>query len=127
MVNVRAIANRATQGVNPNITATLRAYTGRTTTPSGKQVPGYAPAAPVVLQAQAMTKKDIEHTSGLNISRVDRVVYADVQLTGVDRARSEGGDLLVFEGKTWLVTAVLEDWTSTAGWCKVALTQQVDT
>jgi hypothetical protein len=124
MVNLRSIANRATSTINPNITATLRACTGYGTDDAGRQTPAYAPPAPVTLQAQALTKRDIEHLAGLNLSNAERAVYCNTQLSGVDRTINSGGDLLTFEGADWLVTQVLEDWSPTAGWCKVALTRQ---
>jgi hypothetical protein len=125
-VNLRAIANAATRGVNPNIAATVQRSTGYTTAPNGKQVPSYAAAAPIVLQAQALSKKEVEHLDSLNISGATTTVYANQHLTAVDRVTNSGGDMLTFGGFAWLVVAVLEDWTMTAGWCKVAVTRQKD-
>jgi hypothetical protein len=124
-MNLRALANRATRTVNPNVTAQLRASTGYATAASGKQEPTYADAAPVVLQAQALTKRDLDHLAGLNISDAVRPVYANRPLTGVDRAKGSGGDLIDMVDGTFLVTAVLEDWSATSGWCKAALTRQL--
>lgn len=128
MVNLRAAANAATSTINPNLAAVARICTGYApgNHASGyKQVPAYAADAPVAVQVQALTKKEIEHLDALNISTAERAVYASLQLTGVDRTTKTGGDLLLFEGATWLVLAVLEGWT-TAGWCKVAVQRQMD-
>ncbi len=132
-MNVRAIANRATRGINPNIAATVRVCTGYTTAANGKQVPAYVPPVPVTIQAQALAKKEVEHLDSMNLSNATRAIYADTQLTGVDRITRSGGDIVSFADPTgpfagivydWLVIAVLEDW-STAGWCKVALAEQM--
>lgn len=123
MVNLRAIANRFTSTVNPNISVQRHAYTGRTLSTSGKPTPSYAAAAPLTAQVQALTKKEVEHIDNMNLSPCDRAAYVNGQVQAFDRVDQTGGDLLEFEGKFWLVMAVLEGWT-TAGWCKVALVQQ---
>lgn len=124
-MNLRAIANRATSTVNPNVTATLRASTGYTTAASGKPVPTYAAPETLVVQMQSLTKRDLDHLAELNISDATRAVFANRQLTGADRRDQSGGDLLDLPDGTFLVTAVLQDWTPTAGWCKVAVTRQL--
>jgi hypothetical protein len=125
-VNLRGIANTMTRGVNPNIQATLRVSTGYGKDAAYRQMPTYADAVPVVLQAQALSKKEIEHLDSMNMSNATRAVYANRPLTGVDRVKGSGGDLLTFGGEVWLVIAVLEDWSLTAGWCKAAVARQAD-
>lgn len=123
MVNLRAIANRFTSTVNPNIAVQRHAYSGRTLSTSGKPTAGYATPAPLTAQVQALTKKEVEHIDNMNLSPCDRAAYVNGQVNAFDRVAQTGGDLLEFEGKFWLVMAILEGWT-TAGWCKVALVQQ---
>ena len=125
-INVRGIANTATSTVNSNLTVGWRRYAGYVTGTAGKVTPSYAVAVPLVCQVQALSRKDVEHLDAMNLSRCERAVYAYGQLGAMDRAAQTGGDILVFEDGEWLVTAVLEGWT-TAGWCKVALTRQVGT
>lgn len=124
MVNLRGIANRLTSAINPNVTATLHVSTGYDTSAAYKQVPTYAPPEQLTVQIQALTKKELEHLAEMNISDCERAVYANRQLTGVDRVTNSGGDLIDLPDGTYLVTAVLEGWT-TAGWCKAALTRQL--
>ena len=126
MVNLRAAANRLTSAINPNVTATLYVSHGYVTNAAGKPIPAYDPPAQLIVQTQALTKRELEHLAEMNISDATRSVYANRQLTGVDRVQQSGGDLLDMADGRWLVTAVLEGWT-TAGWCKAALTRQLDT
>jgi hypothetical protein len=123
-MNLRGIANRLTSIVNPNVAATLHVSTGYGTSPSGRQIPVYAAPLPLTVQVQALSKRELEHLAEMNISDATRAVYADRQLTGVDRKTGSGGDLIDLPDGTYLVTAVLEGWT-TAGWCKAALTRQL--
>ena len=123
-MNLRAVANRATRTINPNLAAVVLKSVGYTTDAPGRQQPRYAPPVEVTIQAQSLSKKDLDHLASMNISNVTRAIYASTSLSAVDRTKGTGGDLLAFEGANWLVTAVLEEWT-TAGWCKVALTRQM--
>lgn len=122
-MNLRNIANRATRTINPNTVAQWRAYQGYTTGSSGKTVASYAAGADLTVQAQALTKKEIEHIDSMNLSPCDRAAYANGQLQAYDRVAQTGGDFLYFENRWWKVMAILEGWT-TAGWCKVALVGQ---
>lgn len=131
MVNVRAAANVATSAVNPNVAALVQISTGYTTAANGVQAPSYATPIPLTIQIQALSKKDVEHLDSLNISGAERAVYANMQLTAVDRVKQSGGDLITFTdpgdgvAHVWLVTALLEGF-STAGWSRAAITRQKD-
>lgn len=122
-MNLRNIANTVTRRVNPNTTAQWFAYSGYTVLPSGKTTPAYASPVSLTIQAQATTAADLQHIEAMNLSQVDRIILASAALTGVDREKQAGGDLLVFDSATWLVTGILEDW-SAGGWCRATLTKQ---
>ncbi len=125
MVNLRRLANVATSRINPNITIGLRRYAGWTVSDDGGRTPAYDESVPIVGQVQALGKKDIDHLAMLNISDCERMVYVDAQLQATDRKEQTGGDLLTFEGRTWLVVAIMEGWT-TAGWSRAAVSKQMD-
>jgi len=124
-MNLRAIANQLTQSVNPNVPATLRVSTGYQTAGTGKQEPTYGEPEQLVVQMQSLTKRDLQHLADMNISNATRAVFANRQLTGVDRVEQSGGDMLDLPDGRYLVTAVLQDWTATSGWCKAAVTRQL--
>ena len=124
-MNLRALANGLTSGINPNVTATVKISTGFGMDAAHRQVPTYADPVPIIVQPQALSQREIEHLDSLNISNVTRAVYANIQLSGVDRKTQSGGDLLYFNSAVWLVVAVLERW-SASGWTKVALQAQMD-
>ncbi|MEN2711430.1 hypothetical protein [Sphingomonas sp. VL_57B] len=133
-MNLRAIANRATSGINPNIPATISVSIGAVTATNGKRIPAYAAPAVMAVQVQALEKEEIKHLDSLNISNAQASVYVDMQLSGADRTTGSGGDLISFgtgidvpaplRGQTWLVVAVLEGWV-TGSWCKAAITRQM--
>lgn len=133
-MNLRGIANRATQRINPNIAVQLNRSTGYTTDAAYKQVPAYAAPESIIVQVQALTQSEIEHLDSLGISNGQASIFAPTQLSSVDRPGQSGGDLIVFgassdtpaelRGQTWLVVALLEGWAG-SGWCKAAITSQM--
>lgn len=131
MINVRAIANRATSGINPNISATVLLCNGTTQLPGYKRAPNYSELPGIIIQVQALGVKDVDHLNSMNISAADYSCYAPMQLTAVDRKTQNGGDMVKFTDPatgstdTYLVTAIFEGWRG-AGWCRVALTKQID-
>ena len=133
-MNLRNIANRATQRINPNLSATLQRSNGYTTSADGRRVPIYALDETVTIQVQALTQSEIEHLDKLNISNGQASAFIDTQLSSVDRPSQMGGDQIVFSndyaipeslrGQTWLVVALLEGWAG-SGWSKAAITSQM--
>ena len=66
---------------------------------------------------------DWDRLYALDIQGVLRAAYIQGNVEGINRVRGKGGDLLTFNGETWLVVVVLETW-DTPGWCKVAINLQ---
>jgi len=130
-MNGRGAANSPTQAVNPNIEAKLQVCIGSNTAADYSREPLYADAVDCIVQVQSLSKKEIEHLDSLNLSNATQGIYANRQLTGVDRVDQSGGDLVTYTDpasgtrNVWLVIAVLEAW-NTSGWCKVAIAKQTD-
>lgn len=124
-MNLHAIVRPAIGAVNPDTLGTLFSCTGYTTAANGKQRPTYDRTDNVGMQVQPLSSKEIEHLDSLNIQNASRAVYVNGIVKGIDRKSGAGGDLLEFNGATWLVVAVLETWDG-ATWTKVAVTKQMD-
>lgn len=128
-MNLRAMANAATQAVNPNIDATWRKSTGYTTDAAGKRVATFS-SNPIVVQVQALSAGDLKHADNLNLAGLMRSVYMYGNILSVARPDGQGGDLLVFperpdeDDKLWLVTTVVETWSD---WAHVLVTMQRET
>lgn len=128
-MNLHAVVAPIIAAVNPNIVGQYQASTGYTTGANGRQVPVYAAAIDVTIQVQALTTRDLRQLDGLNLQGSDQAIYCYGTVNGVSRPQIKGGDLFTYgtgsAARTALVTAVLEDWSLTAGWCKVAVTLQM--
>jgi len=107
--------------VNPQVSITVQASSGYTTNPDGMQVPTYINST-ATGQVQPLGPQDLRRLDGLNIQGVTAKVYLNGDFEGVFRVLGKGGDLLTFNGQTYLVTAVLERWPD---WTCVGVTMQL--
>lgn len=121
-MNLRSVANGATQAINPNVPVILQSSTGFSTSASGKPTPTYA--APVTLQGQVqgLRAEELDQLNGMNIEGVVRKLYMSRRLNGVVRAEAKGGDLVTVEGHVWKVVLVFETWPD---WSAVMINMQV--
>lgn len=129
-MDLRLLANSATQNINPNIAATLIQNAGYSTDAAGNRTPTTTSTS-VTIQVQAVDQGLLEHTDALNISGVNRSVYLYQQAQSVVRNTAQGGDILSFPltyggpNKNWLVTHVIEDFhSSDPQWQHVIVTLQ---
>lgn len=121
-MDLRGCANAMSDSVNPNTPVTVQASTGFTTGGVGmRQVPSYAPSVSGYAQVQALSESDIRHLDGLNIQGATQSIILKGALNAIVRANSQGGDLVTFNGQTWLTVAVLEQWPL---WTRAAIQLQ---
>ena len=127
MVNVRGIANKAIQGVNPDIDATLSICTGSDVNKAGKQTPKYDDY-PVRIQNQSVTSDDLKLINTLNMdSGTYRSIYIRGNMDGINRIKQKGADLLEFkqypdaDTSIWKIVQVIESWPT---WCRVLVCRQ---
>lgn len=121
-MNLHGIVSGAIAAVNPFIDITIKTSTGYTTGADGSQTPTYSTVS-ASGQVQALSGSDIKRIEGLNIQGVVQKVYLNGNYEGQFRALEKGGDLLIFGGRTYLVTVVFERWPD---WCAVGVTMQLD-
>lgn len=122
-MNLSAIANAAITAVNPNLIGTVQVSTGYTTNADFTRTPKYQTFQNVPLQVQAMSSGDLRQVEGLNLQGNVRAIYITGAVEGLERVAMKGGDVITFNGKSWLVKATLEPWDA-GGWCKVAAVEQ---
>jgi hypothetical protein len=123
-VNLHGIVAPIIAAVNPMTTATVKYSTGWTKDPETYEpVPTYDVVPGQRIQVQALTGDDLAQVQGLNLQGVVRAIYLYGDTQGVVRPSQKGGDLIIFNGQTWLTATVLETWPD---WSKVAATLQMD-
>jgi hypothetical protein len=127
-MNLNALVAPIIGAVNPEQPITVYLSTGPGPTGvDGKRVPTYATPITATMQVQPITTGDLRKLEGLNLQGKFTKLYLNGALRGLERINSLGGDLVVLpDGTTYLIKAVLEGWTPTAGWCAVAAVLQND-
>ncbi len=124
-MNLHDIVGSCVAAVNPWVLASLQQSTGYITTADFRQVPVYAAPVTASVQVQPLTFADLSQLDGLNIQGVKRAMYLDGNWQGLVRTAKKGGDLITLpDGTVWLVVLELENWSSTSGWCKIAVVLQ---
>lgn len=118
-MNIRALANAATQAVNPNVTATALRNIGSDTDADGKRFARWSTST-VNLQVQGISAKEVQFLAGQGISGTLRQVFAPGYWVGPQKAAGSGGDMFRFpehagsELRDWKVVqikGVYDGWT----------------
>lgn len=126
-MNLRAVVAGPTSAINPDSPANLYFSLGQGPTGAdGTRPPLYSDPDFISAQVQPISTGDLRKLDALNLQPTNEKIYITGQLNGLNRLFKLGGDLVVLpNGATYLVKAVLEGWVS-AGWCSVAVVQQND-
>lgn len=129
-INLHRIANTIIRDVHPNEQISLYQSKGQKNE-KGKITPVYS--APVEMAAQVQTESDesLRHINNVNESDIIRRFYMsteslDRRPSGLIRTFARTGDLIYRHGEAswWLVTAIVDDFSS-VGWVCVRATQQI--
>lgn len=121
MINVRALANMATQNVNPNMEVTLEVNTGYTVNDYGEQVASYI-SEPITVQTQSLSSTEKYNLDLVNKQGEFISIYAYGDINGIRRWLQKGSSRFVFpaygegEPTIWNVEQVAE---SFATWTRV--------
>lgn len=121
-MNLHKISNSAIRRVNPNISAILKKYAGKTYGPGRVPIPTYLPDQNVIIQLQPISRGDMQHVDGLNLQGLAKVIYVNGNYFSVQRELEQGGDIFVIDGREWLVVEPLELWPN---WCRLIAVLQV--
>lgn len=122
-MNLQGIVAPYIAAINPTTFCIRRQSIGYVLDAIGKQSPLYNYTPNVPCQIQPMSGSDLQHIDTLNQQGVYKSAYITGPLSGVNRTRATGGDLLITpDGEEWLITQVLENWNE---WTKAIITLQV--
>jgi hypothetical protein len=126
-MNLHSVVGPIVGAVNPNLAATIQLSNGTTKDAAFKQIPAYLAAQAVTVQMQPLGYKDLLQVEGINVGGGKlRAFYLSGNAQAVSRVAQKGGDLITLpDGTLWLTVQVLEDFSVTSGWVKVAATLQM--
>jgi len=123
-MNLHGIVRNAINIVNPDVPGVMKVSLGMSVTDAaGHRTPAYSEQA-VTVQMQPLSYTDLMKVDGLNLQGIKKKAYVNGNFEGVNRPKQKGGDLLIVNGETWLITQPLEEWPD---WCSFVVTLQVST
>ncbi len=113
-MNVNYLASSTLQATYSTVPISIYIYSGQTNT-LGTISETYASAINVQANMQLMTNQQLQHIEGYNQTKVYKNFWINNdQLTGLNRNISTGGDYLTWNGLTYKVIGVqnnyLTDW-----------------
>ena len=118
-MNIRALANSATQTINPNVAVTALKSVGSVTAADGTRVPAWQ-ASMVIVQIQGISSKELQFLAGQGIAGTLRQVFAPGYWAAAQKAGGTGGDMFRFpthpggDLRDWKIVQVkgmYEGWT----------------
>jgi hypothetical protein len=124
MINVRGLANMATQNVNPNQVVTLEVNTGFTVDDYGNQVPSFL-SEQIEVQTQSLSSREKYNLDLVNKQGQFISIYAYGTITGIRRWLQKGSSKFIFpaygeeDPAVWMVDQVAESyatWTRVIAW-----------
>lgn len=128
MINVRALANMATQNVNPNREVTLEVSQGYTVNEYGEQVESFL-SEQVQIQSQSLSNSDkrLVIEAGINLQQEMISIYVFGAVDGIRRWVQKGSSRFTFPAYgeddlvIWNVEMVSESWPT---WTRVIACRQ---
>lgn len=124
MINVRGLANMATQNVNPNQVVTLEVNTGFTVDDYGNQVPSFL-SQQIEVQTQSLSSREKYNLDLVNKQGQFISIYAYGTIDGIRRWLQKGSSKFIFpaygeqDPAVWMVDQVAESyatWTRVIAW-----------
>lgn len=124
MINVRGLANMATQNVNPNMVVTLEVDTGYSVDDYGNQASSFI-SEQVEIQPQSLTSTEKYNLDLVNKQGEFISIYVFGAIDGIRRWLQKGSSKFTFpaygedEPAVWMVDQVAESfatWTRVIAW-----------
>lgn len=122
-MNIRALANAATQKVNPNIPVILL-FSGERTVFEDGTVSVEFTQVPAIAQMQPATSQDLLLVDGRSTGSIYKNFYINGPLSGLSGEKSY--DKIIAGDKIYKVVQVPENWNPTSGWTKVLAEEEGD-
>jgi len=119
-MNLHQIVRGAITTVNPDVSGVLKVSSGFTTAPGGKRVQSYTDVD-VIVQMQSLSSTDLKQVDAINVQGILQSAYLNGNFNGINRPEQQGGDMLIVDGKTWLVVKVAELYPD---WCHLIVNLQ---
>lgn len=115
-MNLHEIVSGAINSINPFQTITITPRSSYTVNDYGEAIPNEGASYEIQAQIQPITSEDIKFINNYNESTIYKAFWVSANAFGLNRPMARGGDKVEWNGKTFYVTSMPEDWYETVGW-----------
>ena len=115
-MNLHEIVSGAINSINPFQTITITPRSSYTVDEYGEATPNEGSSYQIQAQIQPLTSEDIKFINSYNESTIYKAFWVSANTFGLNRPMAKGGDKVVWNGKTFYVTSMPEDWYENCGW-----------
>jgi hypothetical protein len=115
-MNLHEIVSGAINAVNPFQSITITPKSGYTVNEYGEAVPTSGVSYTMDAQVQPVSSEDLRFINNYNESTVYLAFWISADVHSLNRPLARGGDIVSYNGKTYKVVNMPENWYNTAGW-----------
>ena len=115
-MNLHDIASSVIHTVNPFQTITIVPREDYTVNDYGEATPLEKESYEIQAQVQPIDSDDIKFINNYNQSSEYKAFWVSAEVFGLNRPMVKGGDKVIWQGRTYFVTDVPEEWFETSGW-----------
>lgn len=115
-MNLNEIASSAINSINPFQEITITSREGYMVNQFGEAEPLENASYSIMAQIQPLNSEDIKFINNYNQSSVYKAFWVSANTFGLNRIKLKGGDKIEWNGKTFYVVSMPEDWYETVGW-----------
>lgn len=115
-MNLHDIASSVIQTINPLQDITITSKGSYTVDQYGKATSVAGSSITVKADVQPVNSEDIKFITNYNQSTIYKAFWVSSNVFGINRPLAKGGDIITWNGKTYYVVSMNEDWYETSGW-----------
>lgn len=115
-MNLHEIVSSAINAVNPFQEITITSRGGYTVNSYGERVAVEGESKTVLADVQPLSSEDIKFINNYNQSTIYRSFWVSEDVSGINRPAAKAGDIVTYNGDTYYVMGMKEDWYATCGW-----------
>lgn len=115
-MNLHEIVNNAISSINPFQSVTITPRGSYTVNDFGETVVTDGTSYTIMADVQPITDEDIKFINNYNESTEYRAFWVSANVSGLNRPKMRSGDKVEWDGKTYYVTSMPEEWYDTVGW-----------
>lgn len=123
MINLHNIVRGAINSINPDQSVILKINKGAVHQPGGILEPEFEEIE-TIAQVQPIKSSEIQFINNYVAGATYKNFYFNGSVSGINRRKLTGGDIIVYNGFEWYVDSQEEDW-DIVGWSKVRAVQQL--